>query len=378
MNKEKRHLTIVVQEPVMDVELPEHNGGQHTSNVPEDLAMYVRGIRDMIAHSNDVTDQAKREEICARHLSFMEAHGLVHKGVLDTVRHGIEFADSIDDAIYFVVHTLSEYFHVDAYELMYTDGHALASAVSTSASASASTSTLKTACVEPCSLRDTRECIQHALPDHLNVDKIKWTARRVRDDERDEQDVECALAAEKDALSRLSGAPRSDSERQMYTGGYLFESMRAFPLGKLVIDAFMKRGWSYDTASHHWYLPSLEHLMNLYNVPSAVQEVIRDSVSECAQELELAPGTAAATAPAPAPALETAAACAPVVATCDSSSSSAADVPQLAHEHEHRQDAPAPSTDSTTLRTPESNERNDWLRNLHEERLQRRRDTLGR
>lgn len=108
------------------------------------------------------------------------------------------------------VHTLSEYFHVDAYELMYTDGDALASvSVSTSASASASasacasasTSTFQTACVEPCSLRDTRESIQHALPDHLNVDKIKWTARRARDDERDEQDVECALAAEKDALS---------------------------------------------------------------------------------------------------------------------------------------------------------------------------------
>lgn len=87
----------------MDVELPDHNGGPHTSNVPEDLAIIA--VCNHVPDSTHVhvTDQAKREEICARHLSFMEAHGLVHKGVLDTVRYGIESADSIDDAICFVV-----------------------------------------------------------------------------------------------------------------------------------------------------------------------------------------------------------------------------------------------------------------------------------
>lgn len=310
----------------MDVESPEDGG------TSEQLYAYVRGIRDVLAR-DDVTDKAKKEEICARHVSLMMAHGFVDAGVLDTVRCCIEQTDSVAQAVSFVLETLLAYFHVDAYELMRgaDDANKTMQTVHLSSS------------VEPCSLRDARESALDALPDHLDVDKIKWMARRVRDDERDEQDVACALAAEKDALTKFeAGTGAAATLRQMYKGGYLFEGIRSCALGKLVIEAFLRRGWSYDTAAHQWYLPTLDHLTHLYNV-STVPTSMAPS-----RKFAFAP------APAPEPELKPAPACKPA--------------PELKSE---LKPAPACTPAPAAGAVDEVQAHNDWLRSLHEQRLER-------
>lgn len=94
-------------------------------------------------------------------------------------------------------------------------------------------------------------------------------ARRVRDDDRDELDVDHALAAERCAYERFArGSPAAD---RVYAHGYLFEAIRNDPLGKLVVDMFVRRGWTYEARAHRWFLPSDEHLTALHASPHVAE-----------------------------------------------------------------------------------------------------------